>query len=352
MQTIKLPFNASIGDDSHCFIMLDAGVNHNNDVGRAKELIRSAKAGGADAIKFQTYKAEEISTKTAPRYWDPKLDTDGGGSQYDMFKKVDDLPKKAYFELKKYAKQQKILFSSSPFGMESAQFLLKLEIDFFKIASAEITNYAMIELIAKSGKPIIMSTGASSVGEIEKAVNVIRRAGKSPIAIQHCVLSYPCKDEDANLAKMVRLRQLFPDIPVGYSDHTYGGEVAQAAVALGARTIEKHYTIDANLPDSPDHKFAITSAELPEFVRSCRRVEKSIGSYRNSCYEVEKKAFRFARRSLVAVRRIKKGEVITDRAITSKRPGTGIYPEFQSLVVGRIAKRGIEPDELITWDMF
>lgn len=352
MQTIKLPFGASIGNDSHSFIMLDAGVNHNNDVRRAKELIRSAKAGGADCVKFQTYSADEISTKTAPRYWDPKLDTDGGGSQHDMFSKVDDLPLKAYVELKKYAKEQKIVFASSPFGMESARFLVELDIDLLKIASAEITNYAMIEYIAKSGKPLLMSTGASSVGEIERAINVIRRAGKSPVAIQHCVLSYPCKDEDANLAKMVRLQQIFPDIPVGYSDHTYGGEVAQAAVALGARSIEKHYTIDADLPDSPDHKFAITSADLPEFVRSCRRIERSIGSYRDSYYDVEKKAHQYARRSLVAVRRIKKGEVITDKAISSKRPGTGIYPEFQNLVTGRVAKRDIEPDELISWDMF
>ncbi|MBK8574359.1 MAG: N-acetylneuraminate synthase family protein [Elusimicrobia bacterium] len=332
--------------------MLDAGVNHNNDVSRAKELIRSAKAGGADAIKFQTYRADEISTKSAPRYWDPTLDTDGGGTQFEMFSRVDDLPKKAYYELKEYAREQKILFASSPFGMDSARFLKKLDIDFFKIASAEITNHLMIEYIADCGKPMVMSTGAASVGEVEKAIDVILRKGNRQIALQHCVLSYPCKDEDANLAKMVRLKQIFPDIPIGYSDHTYGGEVSLAAVALGARSIEKHYTIDSNLPDSPDHKFALTSAELAGFVKSCRRVEKNISSFQNAHYAAEDKAFQYARKSLVAIREIKKGQVITDQAISCKRPGTGIYPEYRSVVVGRTAIRNIGADELLSWEMF
>jgi N,N'-diacetyllegionaminate synthase len=352
MGPIRFRNGMAIGEGSPCFIMLDAGVNHNNDVARAKELIQSAKAGGADAIKFQTYSADEISTKSAPRYWDSTLDTDGGGTQYDMFSKVDDLPKKAYFELKEYAREQKILFSSSPFGMESARFLKKLDIDFFKIASAEITNHIMIEYIADCGKPIVLSTGAASVGEVEKAVDLIQKKGNVRISLQHCVLSYPCKDEDANLAKMVRLKKIFPDIPIGYSDHTYGGEISLAAVALGARSIEKHYTIDNNLPDSPDHKFALTSAELAGFVKSCRRVEKSLGAFRNAHYAAEEKAFQFARKSLVAIREIKKGQVITDQAISCKRPGTGIYPEYRKVVVGRTAKRNIGSDELLSWDMF
>lgn len=352
MSKIRFNRGVALGDGAPCFIMLDAGVNHNNDLLRAKELIRSARAGGADAIKFQTYRADEISTKNAPRYWDSTLDTDGGGTQFEMFSRVDDLPKKAYFELKEYAQEQKILFASSPFGMDSARFLKKLDIDFFKIASAEITNYYMIEYIADCGKPIVMSTGAATIGEVEKAIDVIQKGGNRQIALQHCVLSYPCKDEDANLAKMVRLKQIFPEIPIGYSDHTYGGDVSLAAVALGACSIEKHYTIDSRLPDSPDHKFALTSEDLREFVDRCRRVERSIGSYQRWHYAAEEKAHQLARKSLVAVRRIKKGEKITGRAVTCKRPGTGIYPEFRDAVVGRMARRDIEPDELLSWDMF
>ncbi|MBL0059174.1 MAG: N-acetylneuraminate synthase family protein [Elusimicrobia bacterium] len=228
----------------------------------------------------------------------------------------------------------------------------KLGVDFFKIASAEITNLHLIEFIADCGKPIVLSTGAASIGEVEKAIDVIHRTGLREIALQHCVLSYPCKDDDANLAKMVRLKQIFPDIPIGYSDHTFGAEVPLAAVALGARSIEKHYTLDSRLPDSPDHKFALTSDELGDFVKRCRRVEKSIGTYRSGHYAAEEKAYQLARKSLVAVRRIKKGERITDRAVSCKRPGTGIYPEFLGVIVGRTAKKNIEPDELLSWDMF
>lgn len=349
--TIKLDYGVTVGGGHDCLIILDAGVNHNNDLQRAKELVRTAKEGGAQSIKFQTYSAGEISTRTAPRYWDSKLDSDGGVSQYDMFKKVDDLPKRAYHELKRYARSLKILFSSSPFGMPSARFLAELGIDFFKIASAEITNHEMIEYVAKTGKPVILSGGACTVGEIEKAIQVIRRTGNDKIAVQHCVLSYPCKHEDANLAKMVRLQQIFPDIPVGYSDHTYGNDVPLAAIALGASTIEKHYTLSSDLPDSPDHKFALTAAELKGFVTSCKRTQSAIGTYCNGYYPAEEKAFKFARKSIVAVVPIKKGAKITKNMISFKRPGTGIYPEFAQFLIGRTAVRDIKEDQILQWDM-
>jgi sialic acid synthase SpsE len=350
-EAIKLGFGVKLGGNNPSVIILDAGVNHNNDVARAKELIRTAKEGGADIIKFQTYSADEITTKKAPRYWNPKLDTDGGGSQYDMFKKVDGLPKSAYYELKEYAKELKIIFSSSPFGMESAKFLKKLDVDVYKVASAEMTNHEMIKFIADIGKPVILSTGACSIGEIEEVLDIIFKAGNKQLALQHCILSYPCRDEDANLIKMVRLQQLFPEIPVGFSDHTYGTVIPLAAVALGAKSIEKHYTIDKNLPDSPDHKFSLTKDELSNFVTDCRRIENSLGKYKDAYYPAEKKAYLYARKSIVAEKPIKKGMVITKDIISCKRPGTGISPKFMSLVIGRKAKVNIDEDEIIRWDM-
>ncbi|MBU0686399.1 MAG: N-acetylneuraminate synthase family protein [Candidatus Margulisbacteria bacterium] len=348
---INLGNGVKLGGENHCVILLDAGVNHNNDVARAKLLMKTAKDGGADAIKFQTYTAGGISTRKAPRYWDPKLDTDGGGSQYDMFKKVDALPKAAYYELKDYAKKLKIAFTSSPFDMESARFLIELDVDFYKIASAEVTNLEMIQLVAETGKPIILSTGACTIDEVKEALQVIFKTGNRQVALQHCVLSYPCKDEDANLAKMTKLKQLFPDLPVGYSDHTLGTKIPLAAIALGAKSIEKHYTVDKSLPDSPDHGLSLSADELPGFIHDARQVEASIGVYHDGFYQAEEKACQYARKSIVAVKPIRKGTKITAEMLSCKRPGTGIYPKFLKQVVGKEAKIDIAEDAILQWDM-
>lgn len=348
---LDLGNGVKLGGNNPCVILLDAGVNHNNDVKRAMALIKTAKDGGAQAIKFQTYAAGEISTKTAPRYWDPKLDTDGGGSQYDMFKKVDHLPKEAYFDLKEYAKELGIAFTSSPFGMESAKFLIKLDVDFYKVASAEVTNHEMIRMISETGKPIILSIGASTIVEIEAALNIIYKAGNRSVALQHCVLSYPCRDEDANLAKMVKIKELFSGIPVGYSDHTLGTLVPLAAVALGARSIEKHYTVDKSLPDSPDHGLSLSAGELKDFMMDVKRIESSIGIFVDGYYPSEKKAYELARKSIVSLKKIKKGTVITTDMLAVKRPGTGIYPQYMDRVVGKTAVVDINEDEILTWQM-
>ncbi len=340
-----------LGDGHPCVIMLDAGVNHNNDPERAMALIRTAAEGGASAIKFQTYSAEEISTRTAPRYWDPKLDTDDGGSQYDMFKKVDHLPKEAYAEMKAYASELGIAFSSSPFGMESAAFLIELDVDFFKIASAELIYHDMIRACAETSKPIIMSTGTATIGEIEEAMEVCRDAGNDRVALQHCILSYPCRDEDANLVKMLKLAEVFPEVPVGYSDHTLGTRIPLAAVAMGARSIEKHYTVDKSLPDSPDHGLSLSADELAGFMSDVRAIEAARGTYVNGPYPAERKAWMYARKSLAAARDIEAGSVITREMLTVKRPGTGIYARFTDVVVGRTARVDICEDTTITWDM-
>lgn len=350
-RVLDLGAGVKLGGDNPCAVILDAGVNHNNDPDRAMQLIRTAAEGGASAIKFQTYTADEISTRTAPRYWDPKLDTDGGGSQWDMFKKVDHLPPEAYKDMKAYAAELGVAFSSSPFGMESAQFLAELDIDFFKIASTEVIFHEMIEFCASTGKPLILSAGLCTVGEIEEALAVIAKTGNDKVALQHCILSYPNRVEDANLAKMVKLAEIFPDIPVGYSDHTLGTTAPLAAVALGAKSIEKHYTIDKSLPDSPDHGLSLAADELGRFMGRVRETEAAIGTYINGPYPAEDKAMKYARKSIVSLRAIAAGTTITRDMVDVKRPGTGIYPKFLRMVVGRTARVDIPEDTVLTWDM-
>lgn len=350
-RVLDLGNGVKLGGKHHCVMLMDAGVNHGNNLQKAKELIRTAKESKADAIKFQTYTADEISTKTAPRYWDPKLDKDNGVSQYDMFKIVGNFPKKYYYEVKEYATELGIAFTSTPFGMESAKFLVKLDVDFFKIASAEITSHHMIRYLASTGKPLILSTGTASIGEIEETLNVIYSEGNDKVALQHCVLSYPCADKDTNLAKMLKLKQIFSDIPVGYSDHTIGIAVPLAAVALGARSVEKHYALVNRFGENPDESFSITPENLKEFIAMSRSIEASMGTYKNTFYDAEEKAYHYARKSIVAITDIPEGTIITREMLDCKRPGTGISPKYLDIVIGRQARKNIKYDTILTWEM-
>ncbi len=350
MRRIKIA-NRYVGKLDPCLIIVDAGVNHNNDPERAKDLIRKAAAAGVGVIKFQTYKAETIATKAAPRYWDPRLDTDGGGTQYDTFAKIDDLPLEAYFDMKRLCDELGVIFSSTPFNLDDVAFLRELDIDVFKISSSDITFLKLIKEVARCGKPVILSTGTASVGEVEEAIAAIRAEGNEEIILQHCILSYPCQDEDANLSKMIKLQQIFEDLPVGYSDHTLGTAIPIAAVAMGARTIEKHYTVDKSLPDSPDHALSVDPDELKSMVTTIRRVEKSRGTFINGFYEAEKKAYMFARKSVVARMDIPAGTPITADMLTCKRPGTGISPKLIDFVVGTRSLVNIKADTTMTFDM-
>ena len=348
---INLGNGVKLGGDNPCVMLMDAGVNHDNDVQKAKDLVRTAKEAGADAIKFQTYTADEISTKTAPRYWDSKLDKDNGTSQYDMFKMVDKFPREAYFELKDYAAELGIAFSSSPFGMDSAKFMVELGVDFYKIASAELGSHYMLRYLAATGKPLILSTGTATIGEIEDALTVIEKEGNTQVALQHCILSYPCEPGDTNLAKMLKLKEIFPQLPVGYSDHTRGTAVPLAAVALGAKSIEKHYCLSNRVGENPDESFSITPDGLNEFVSMSRDMEASLGVYQNGYYDAEAKAHAYARKSIVAVNDIAQGTVITADMVDCKRPGTGIAPKFLEMVIGREARTDISYDTILSWEM-
>ncbi len=350
MNRIKVG-NKYIGKDDPCLIMVDAGVNHNNDPDRAIDLVNKSADAGADVVKFQTYKANAITTKTAPRYWNPKLDTDGGGTQHDTFSRIDDLPIESYAEMKKVAEDRGIIFSSTPFNLDDVSFLYDLGMDLFKVSSSDLIYHELIKEVSKTGKPIILSTGTASIAEMEQAIEVILKENNDQIALQHCMLSYPCEFKDANLLKMVRMQEIFSEIPVGYSDHTYGDEIPSAAVALGARSIEKHFTLDNSLPDSPDHGFALDPIGLKSMVQRIRRTEEGMGEFVSGPYESEKSAYHLARKSLTSLVRIEKGALISSEMLTCKRPGTGYYPHEIDKVVGKIAKIDIEDDQTITPEM-
>jgi len=341
----------TVGLDEPCLIIVDAGVNHNNDIGRAKELIRKAAQKGVDVIKFQTYSADTITTRKAPRYWDPKLDTDSGGTQYDTFSRIDNLPEEAYFELKELCDELGIIFSSTPFNLDDVDLLSRLSMDVIKISSSDITYPQLIKAVAATKKPVILSTGTASICEIQEAVDLIRSEDNHNIILQHCILSYPCRDEDANLLKMIKLQDIFEDIPVGYSDHTIGTVIPAAAVAMGAKTIEKHFTIDKTLPDSPDHSLSVDPDELGKMVDSIRKIHKSKGVFVNGYYDSEEKAYMYARKSIVTAVDIPAGVTISPEMLICKRPGTGIYPKFIDLVIGRKAQRYIDADTTIDFDM-
>jgi sialic acid synthase SpsE len=338
-----------IGDGQPAFVIAEAGVNHNGDLEIGRALIREAAAAGADAIKFQSYKAGKISTRTAPRYWvEPD---DPTGSQYDTFKKLDSFGPEEHEMLFRYAREQGILCFSAPFDDEAVDMLDELGSPAFKIASADLTDHPLLERAASKRKPVILSTGLATIAEIAEAIEVVRRAGNEEIVLLHCTLQYPCAPENANLRMMLHMKAVFPDIPVGISDHTLGIAVPQAAVALGAVAVEKHYTVDKTLPGSPDHYLSVDPRDLREMVSNIRTIEKAMGRYLKGPVEAESQAYKFARRSIVSRTAIPRGTPITREMLTFKRPGTGIYPKFVEVVVGRTAKVDIPEDAVLEWSM-
>jgi sialic acid synthase SpsE len=338
-----------IGEGHPAFVIAEAGVNHNGDLELGRALIREAAAAGADAIKFQSYKAGKISTKTAPRYWTEP--DDPRGSQYDTFKKLDSFGLAEHRELFRYAKERGILCFSAPFDDEAVDMLDELGAPGFKIASADLTDHPLLERAASKGKPVILSTGLATIAEIGEAVEVVRGAGNDQLVLLHCTLQYPCAPENANLRMMLHMKAAFPDVPVGISDHTLGIAVPQAAVALGAVAVEKHYTVDKTLPGSPDHYLSVDPRDLEEMVTNIRTIEKAMGRYLKGPVEAESQAYKFARRSIVSKAPIPRGTTITRDMLTFKRPGTGIYPKHVELVVGRTAKVDIPEDTVLEWGM-
>lgn len=329
------------------YLIAEAGVNHGGSMELARRLVDEAAAGGADAIKFQTYKAESLAMRDSPAYWD--LTQESTTSQFELFKRFDSFGPEDYEELRAYCDQVGIEFMSTPFDLEAASVINEL-VDVHKISSSDITNRPLIERIASFGKPILLSTGASDLDEIRRAVDWIGAKG-APVALLHCVLNYPTAEIDANLGRIVTLRQEFPQLPIGYSDHTLPSDLEPLVVAasLGAIVLEKHFTYDRRLPGN-DHYHALDQEALARQVERLDRAVRLTGSFDLSYLESEVVSRQHARRSLVAAGPIKAGEVIAESHLIAKRPGNGISPSQIHEVIGRRARRDIEPDAALSWD--
>lgn len=327
------------------FILVEAGVNHNGCLETAKKMIQVAKDSGADAIKFQTFKAEKLVSKFAEKAEYQKNNTQIIESQLEMIKRLE-LTFEDFKELKEYCEELGILFLSTPFDFESIEFLKELKMEIWKIPSGEITNLPYLRKVGKIAKKIIISTGMCELFEIEEALNILKDSGVSDIAILHCNTEYPTPMKDVNLRAMQTLKKKFKQ-KIGYSDHTLGIEVPIAAVALGAEIIEKHFTLDKCMI-GPDHKASLNPIELKNMIDSIRNIEVALGSADKFVTESELKNKNIARKSIVAKKNISQGEIFTEDNLTIKRPGNGISPMKWDEVIGKIAKKEFIEDELIT----
>lgn len=332
----------------HVLIIAEAGVNHNGSIEIAKKLVDKAVEAGVDIIKFQTFKAEKLVSKSAKQaeYQKKNIGNHADDSQYNMLKKLE-LSEQDHQELMTYCKEKGIRFWSTAFDLDSIDFLHSLNLGLWKIPSGEITNYPYIKKIAQYHEPVILSTGMCEMSDITAAMNALQKNGvqKNQITILHCNTEYPTPYEDVNLFAMQQIRKEF-DVAVGYSDHTKGIEVPIAAVALGASVIEKHFTLDRNM-EGPDHKASLEPDELKAMVSAIRNIEKALGNGKKAVSESERKNIAIARKSIVAACPIKKGDVFTEQNLTVKRPGTGISPMRWEDVIGTTAIRDFREDELI-----
>lgn len=328
------------------FIIAEAGINHNGSVTNAKKMITAASEAGADAVKFQTFKSEEVISKYAPKAEYQKATTDADESQLDMAKKLE-LSKSEFEELVLYCREKDIIFLSTPFDFDSIDFLNELGLDTFKIPSGEITNLPYLRKIGHLAKKVILSTGMANLGEIEDTLDIIVKAGcsKENITVLHCNTEYPTAMEDVNLLAMNTIKKAF-NVNVGYSDHTLGIEVPIAAVALGAKVIEKHFTLDKNM-SGPDQRASLDPVELELMVRAIRNIEKAMGDGAKKASPSELRNRPIARRSIVARRYIRMGEVFSEENLAAKRPGTGVSPMYWDEILGRTAQRDYEKDSMI-----
>ncbi len=328
------------------FIIAEAGVNHNGSIKIAKKLIDKAVDSGVDAVKFQTFKAENLVTRAAEKADYQKRITDETESQFDMIKKLE-LNEDAHKELLIYCQEQGIIFLSSPFDYESINLLCKLGIQIFKIPSGEITNLPYLKHIGQLDKRVILSSGMSTLQEVNKALNILITSGtkKENITVLHTNTMYPTPMEDVNLNAMLTIQKEL-GIAVGYSDHTLGIEVDIAAVALGAKIIEKHFTLDKTM-QGPDHKASLEPSELKAMVLAIRNIEKALGDKEKKPSPSERVNIGIARKSIVANQIIKKGAILSEKNITIKRPGIGLSPMLWDEIIGTIASKDYQIDDLI-----
>lgn len=330
---------------SKIFVIAEAGVNHNGSPEIARKMIDAAVEAGADAVKFQTFKADSLVRKDAQKAaYQQNNAADKSESQYEMLKKLE-LTEVVHRELIDYCKAKGIMFLSTPFDTDSIRMLVECGISIMKVPSGEITNYPYLREIARTGKPVIMSTGMCELQEVKDAVRVLKESGSNEITLLHCNTEYPTPMQDVNLRAMCTLKEEL-GLPVGYSDHTQGIEVPIAAAAMGAVVIEKHFTLDRNM-EGPDHKASLEPEELRAMVQAIRNIEVAMGDGIKRPSASEMKNRDVARKSIVAKMNIRKGEVFTEENLTAKRPGNGISPMQWNDVIGLKADKDYEQDEMI-----
>lgn len=335
-----------VGEGFPVFVIAEAGVNHNGDLGRARKLIDAAVAAGADAVKFQNFKAENIVTRQAEKARYQKRATGSGETQYQMLKKLE-LSDRAFRQLHEHAERRHIVFLSTPYDEPGVDLLAGMGVAAFKVASAEIVNSRLLRHMAGKGRPIILSTGMATLGEIEESLAVLYAAGLEEVVLLHCITDYPAQVSEMNLRALRTLQCAF-GLPVGLSDHTTGLTVPVAAVALGACMIEKHFTLDRRLP-GPDHRASLEPRELRAMVAAIREVAQALGDGVKRPTGNEESLKKIMRRSIVAQTEIHKGTAIGESMLTIKRSGGGLPPKCLSAVVGRRANKNIEQDEALTW---
>ncbi len=335
-----------VGHEAPCFVIAEAGVNHNGDLARARELVDVAADAGADAVKFQTFRSDQVVAPSAAKARYQAETTGDDGSQLSMIRGLE-LDYEAFDELREHSSARGIIFLSTPFDHDSVRYLSEAKVPAFKVGSGDINNVPILRDIAGRGRPVILSTGMSTLAEVDEAVAVVEAAGCDDIAILHCVSSYPTAPEEVNLKAMATMRQAFGR-PVGFSDHTIGIDITLAAVAMGAALIEKHFTLDKSLP-GPDHRASLEPEELARMMTGIRAVESALGNGRKIPAASEADCRAVARRSLFVLEDVAPGDVIEPGKVIALRPGGGIPPREADAVCGRRAARAIKGGEMLQW---
>ena len=348
MKEIKIG-NKTIGENHPVYIIAESGCNHDGKLEQAFQIVKAAYENGADAIKFQTFKAEKLVTKETPQWWLPK-DKIEGTRQIDLYRDQDMFGFEEFKKISEYCKDLGITFLSTPFDEDSVDLLDKLGVPAFKIASTDLTNLPFLEYVAKKNKPIFLSTGMGSIREIKEAVDTIKNAGNEEIVIMHCIVEYPAPMAHANLNFIKTLQKTFPEFLIGLSDHTLGILSPVIATSLGTKLIEKHFTIDKSIRGASDHIISIDPRELSMMIKDVRITESALGSYERTLLEYEKPAYEHGRRKIVANMVIPKGSILTKEMITCKRTSQGIYPRYFNEVVGKKVKIDLQPDDPLQFE--
>lgn len=336
-----------IGEGYPCFIIAEAGVNHNGDEAIARRLILEAARTGADCVKFQSFKAERVVLENAPKANYQLQTTDPQESQIDMLRKLV-LPENAYPRLMQLARDAGLVFMSTPYNIEDVDFLDALGVSAFKLASIHIAEPHFLHYVARKGKPVIVSTGMATLAEVDEAVRAIRATGNEQFILLQCTTNYPSQPEDANLRTIPTMRQAF-DALIGYSDHTQNDNACVASVALGACVIEKHFTLDTNMP-GPDQSTSYDPAQFTQLVQNIRETSVLLGSHRKQPTAIERLNAQGMRRSIVTKRAIQAGETLTAEMLTFKRPAAGLKPAFLEHIIGQVASVDLPADTLLQWE--